>query len=339
MRTDSSPGTLPAREHLPAGDAGTPVLDVVIPVYNEEKDLQPCVLQTARAPHAHVPVRVPHHHRGQRVDGHHSPGGARGWTAEIPEVTAFRLEQKGRGRALRTVWSASDAPVLAYMDVDLSTDLNALLPLVAPLISGHSDLAIGSRLARSSRVVRGPKREFISRAYNLILRGSLQARFSDAQCGFKAIRRDVAQRAAAARRGHRLVLRHRDAGARRARGAAYPRGAGRLGRRPRLHRAHREDGDRGPQGGVAGGQGPGDRLAAAGPAHPAVRRRPARPRDPGRAQGTGPPARRVLCRRRSVHPVLPAALQRLPASSAAPRSPTRWRCWSPRSPTPPPTGG
>jgi len=79
------------------------------------------------------------------------------------------------------------------MDVDLSTDLNALLPLVAPLISGHSDLAIGSRLAHDSRVVRGPKREFISRAYNLILRGSLQARFSDAQCGFKAIRRDVAQ--------------------------------------------------------------------------------------------------------------------------------------------------
>ncbi|MCZ9337198.1 glycosyltransferase, partial [Streptomyces sp. TRM76130] len=63
--------------------------------------------------------------------------------AELAEVRSFRLEQKGRGRALRTVWSASDAPVLAYMDVDLSTDLNALLPLVAPLISGHSDLAIG----------------------------------------------------------------------------------------------------------------------------------------------------------------------------------------------------
>ncbi len=92
------------------------------------------------------------------------------------------------------MWTASDAPVLAYMDVDLSTDLNALLPLVAPLISGHSDLAIGSRLARSSRVVRGAKREFVSRAYNLILRGSLAARFSDAQCGFKAIRGDVAQR-------------------------------------------------------------------------------------------------------------------------------------------------
>jgi putative flippase GtrA len=80
------------------------------------------------------------------------------------------------------------------MDVDLSTDLGALLPLVAPLISGHSDLAIGSRLARGSRVVRGPKREFISRSYNLILRGTLAARFSDAQCGFKAIRSDVAAR-------------------------------------------------------------------------------------------------------------------------------------------------
>jgi hypothetical protein len=78
------------------------------------------------------------------------------------------------------------------MDVDLSTDLAALLPLVAPLVSGHSDLAIGSRLRRGSRVVRGPKREFISRAYNLILRASLGARFTDAQCGFKAIRADVA---------------------------------------------------------------------------------------------------------------------------------------------------
>jgi putative flippase GtrA len=80
------------------------------------------------------------------------------------------------------------------MDVDLSTDLRALLPLVAPLISGHSDLAIGTRLAPSSRVRRGPKRELISRSYNLILRTFLRARFSDAQCGFKAVRTDVARR-------------------------------------------------------------------------------------------------------------------------------------------------
>ena len=79
------------------------------------------------------------------------------------------------------------------MDVDLSTDLDALLPLVAPLLSGHSDVAIGTRLASSARVVRGPKRELISRSYNLILRTALRTGFSDAQCGFKALRADVAR--------------------------------------------------------------------------------------------------------------------------------------------------
>jgi putative flippase GtrA len=79
------------------------------------------------------------------------------------------------------------------MDVDLSTDLAALLPLVAPLLSGHSDVAIGTRLTRSARVVRGPKRELISRGYNLLLRTTLRARFSDAQCGFKAMRAECAR--------------------------------------------------------------------------------------------------------------------------------------------------
>jgi hypothetical protein len=102
---------------------------------------------------------------------------------ELPRVRVVHLPQKGRGRALAAVWSTSDAPVLAYMDVDLSTDLGGLLPLVAPLIPGHSDVTIGSRLARGAWVVRGPQREFISRCYNLILRTVLQVRFSDAQCG------------------------------------------------------------------------------------------------------------------------------------------------------------
>jgi putative flippase GtrA len=112
---------------------------------------------------------------------------------ELPGVRAVRLSEKGRGRALHTVWATSDAAVLAYTDVDLSTDLNALLPLVAPLLSGHSDVAIGSRLTRSARVVRGPKRELISRAYNAVLHTALSTRFSDAQCGFKAIRADRAR--------------------------------------------------------------------------------------------------------------------------------------------------
>jgi putative flippase GtrA len=170
-----------------------PVLDVVIPVHNEQTDLEPCV----RRLHDHLSDHFPYPFRitvADNASDDATPTVAARLAEELSEVTSVRLEEKGRGRALRAVWSASDAAVLAYMDVDLSTDLAALLPLVAPLLSGHSDLAIGSRLARGARVVRGAKREFISRCYNLILRGALAARFSDAQCGFKAIRADVAAR-------------------------------------------------------------------------------------------------------------------------------------------------
>ncbi|WP_374102603.1 glycosyltransferase [Micromonospora sp. D93] len=167
------------------------VLDVVIPVYNEEADLGPCV----RRLHAHLSAHFPYPFQITIADNASVDDTlkvADGLAGELPGVEVLHLDAKGRGRALSAAWSASSAPVLAYMDVDLSTDLAALLPLVAPLISGHSDLAIGTRLARTSRVVRGAKREVISRAYNLLLRGALAARFSDAQCGFKAIRADVA---------------------------------------------------------------------------------------------------------------------------------------------------
>lgn len=119
---------------------------------------------------------------------------ARKLADEVPNVSYRRLETKGRGFALRDAWTSSEAKVLAYVDVDLSTDLAALPPLIAPLLSGHSDISIGTRLGRTSRVVRGPKREFISRSYNLILKRTMQVQFSDAQCGFKAVRAEVAHR-------------------------------------------------------------------------------------------------------------------------------------------------
>jgi putative flippase GtrA len=184
--------TLPSQDTDPTR-VDAPVLDVVVPVYNEEIDLEPCVLRL----HEYLAAQFPYRFRITIADNASTdatPEVARRLAATLSGVASVHLEEKGRGRALKYVWTHSDAAVLAYMDVDLSTDLGALLPLVAPLISGHSDLAIGSRLARGSRVVRGAKREFISRSYNLILRGTLAARFSDAQCGFKAIRADVAER-------------------------------------------------------------------------------------------------------------------------------------------------
>ncbi len=181
-----------SRLRPPAGTNAAPAVDIVIPVYNEAQTLE----QSVRRLHEYLAQEFPFTFRITIADNASVDGTwqiASRLSAELRPVAALHLALKGRGRALRAAWSASDADVVAYMDVDLSTDLDALLPLEAPLLSGHSDVAIGSRLAASARVQRGLKREVISRCYNRILRLALQARFSDAQCGFKAVRADRAR--------------------------------------------------------------------------------------------------------------------------------------------------
>jgi glycosyltransferase involved in cell wall biosynthesis len=163
-----------------------PLIDIVVPVYNERATLE----RSIRRLHGFLEAKMPFAWRIVIADNASTDGTsviARALASELSCTEALILPAKGRGRALRAAWSASDADVLCYMDVDLSTDLRALLPLVAGLVSGHSDVAIGTRLAAGSRVVRGPKRELISRSYNALLHLVLRARFSDAQCGFKAI--------------------------------------------------------------------------------------------------------------------------------------------------------
>jgi glycosyltransferase involved in cell wall biosynthesis len=170
-----------------------PVVDVVVPVFNEEAILA----RSIRRLHHYLSTRFPFTWQITIVDNASTDGtwsSALELATELPHVQAAHLDRKGRGLALRTAWLASDADVVAYTDVDLSTDLDALLPLVAPLVSGHSDVAIGSRLDPASSVARAPKREFVSRSYNLVLRTVLATRVHDAQCGFKAVRRDIAQR-------------------------------------------------------------------------------------------------------------------------------------------------
>ena len=173
-------------------DPARPVVDIVIPVYNEAAVLAASVhrvceyLRTSFPFSAQVTIAD-----NASTDATWQIAGA--LAATEPNVRLVHLAEKGRGRALREAWSSSTATVVAYMDVDLSTDLDALLPLVAPLLSGHSDVAIGSRLASGSRTVRGPKREVISRCYNGVIRLCFRNRFRDAQCGFKAVSADLAQ--------------------------------------------------------------------------------------------------------------------------------------------------
>ena len=224
-----------------------PVVDVVVPVYNEAPTLARERAEAARLPAA----RFPFSWRITIVDNASTDDT---WSrgnrprARSTNVRALHLDEQGRGRALRTAWSASDAHVVAYMDVDLSTDLDALLPLVAPLVSGHSDVAIGSRLAAGSSVARRPKRELLSRGYNFMLRAVFATKIRDAQCGFKAVRAEVARALLTEVEDdgwffdtELLLLAERN-------GLRIHEVAGRLDRRPRQPRARHEDRVRGSRG-------------------------------------------------------------------------------------------
>jgi glycosyltransferase involved in cell wall biosynthesis len=183
----SSPQTRrgPARPHDQVA------VEIVIPVYNEVATLE----HNVAALRAYLQTYVPYRCR-ITIANNASTDGTRIVAERLAAesgVHALHLDEKGRGRALKAAWLASDADVVAYMDVDLSTNLESFLPLIAPLVAGHSDVAIGSRLMRGAVVKRQWKREALSRAYNLLIRALFWHGFSDAQCGFKALTRAAAQ--------------------------------------------------------------------------------------------------------------------------------------------------
>lgn len=168
-------------------------IEVVIPVYNEEAKIGGSLgalvpFMEARFPDAYRVTVADNGSTDTTVDE------ASRIASHHPRVSVLRIPQKGRGRALRAAWLASQADVVAYMDVDLSTDLSALPPLVAPLLDGRCHVATGTRLHPSSRIERSAKRELLSRGYNCLIRVLFpRRRFSDAQCGFKALTRRAAQ--------------------------------------------------------------------------------------------------------------------------------------------------
>jgi len=168
-----------------------PQVEIVVPTYNEASAVEASVTRLRQYLDESFPFRTV-----VTVADNGSNDGtslvAERLASTMSGVQALILARKGRGYALRAAWSASEADVVGYMDADLSTSLSALLPLVGSVLSGHSDLAVGTRLARGSRVVRGPRRELLSRAYGHIVRLSLRSHVSDFQCGFKAMRRTSA---------------------------------------------------------------------------------------------------------------------------------------------------
>ncbi len=182
----------PITQIHPERGPAAPDVDIVVPVYNEAGQLASSIT----ALRSYLDTSFPFVATVTIADNASTD---RTWSIAtdlvrtLPGVQAIHLDRKGRGRALKAAWSRSRAMVVAYMDVDLATGLDALLPLVAPLLSGHSDMAIGTRLGPGAHVVRGARREVISRCYNLLLRTTLRSACTDAQCGFKALRREAAE--------------------------------------------------------------------------------------------------------------------------------------------------
>jgi glycosyltransferase involved in cell wall biosynthesis len=167
-----------------------PKVQLVIPVLNEAKSLE----RSVRRVREFLGASFPYRWEVFVADNGSSDGTqeiAARLSEEFDDVGYFSIPQRGRGRALRKAWTESDADIVAYTDVDLSTELEALEKLCRAIHEDGYDLATGSRLMRESRIKRGLKRDFISRCYNLFIKCVLFTRFSDAQCGFKAVSRSV----------------------------------------------------------------------------------------------------------------------------------------------------
>lgn len=167
------------------------IVDVVIPVYNEEHSLPRCIATLWDFLNENITDEwtITVADNGS-IDG--TLDVCKALAQQYPNVRYIHLEQKGRGRALRRAWLESDADVVSYMDVDLSTGLEAFPKLVSAIKEGY-DIAIGSRLSPQSKTQRSFKREFISRCYNLMIKVLFWPSFSDAQCGFKAMGRKAVQ--------------------------------------------------------------------------------------------------------------------------------------------------
>jgi glycosyltransferase involved in cell wall biosynthesis len=166
-------------------------VDLVIPVYNEERALPHSIRKLTEFLKANLdnPWQV-------IIADNASTDSTRAVSErlcqECQAVSYLYLPQKGRGRALRAAWLKSNADIVSYMDADLSTDLAHFLQLIQALESGYH-IAIGSRLSKDSRVTRSFTREVISRSYNLMIKGLFFTSFEDAQCGFKALTRQAAR--------------------------------------------------------------------------------------------------------------------------------------------------
>ncbi len=168
-----------------------PQLDIVIPVYNEAHVL---VGTIKRLRSYLAETNFPYSRRivvADNASTDRTLAVAQELAERFDDVAALHLPQKGRGRALRKAWLESDADAVSYMDVDLSTDVAALVPLARAVLEEGYDVASGSRMTRGSQIERSLRRELTSRGFIFLIKLVFLSKLSDTQCGFKALSRQA----------------------------------------------------------------------------------------------------------------------------------------------------
>lgn len=168
-----------------------PTLIVVLPVHNEEVDL----LKNVPIVHQFLEKSFPNFEWEiviiEQASTDQTKLIAERLAREYEHVRFESKTEKGRGGALKEIWGKSKADYLSYMDIDLSSKLEFFPQLIDALEKGY-DIATGSRLNAKSVVKNRPlSREIASRVFNIFLRSLFRVRFEDAQCGFKALRRET----------------------------------------------------------------------------------------------------------------------------------------------------
>ncbi|OGG20858.1 glycosyl transferase [Candidatus Gottesmanbacteria bacterium RIFCSPLOWO2_01_FULL_40_10] len=169
-------------------------VEVVVPIYNEQEELADSIIKLRSFLKKNLKDFNWHITIADNASTDESLNIARKLKSRYTGVGFIHLDEKGRGRAVKKAWQTSRADFLSYMDVDLSSDLRYFRTLITALVDGY-DISIGNRLMKGSIVKKRPlKREVLSRGYNILIKLLFLVHFSDAQCGFKAVNRKVADR-------------------------------------------------------------------------------------------------------------------------------------------------
>jgi len=163
-------------------------VSLILPAYNEAERLGDTVRQVADALHKITPSFELIVAEDGSTDG--TDKIAANLAKEYSYVKYLHSKDRlGRGKALNRAFKISEGEILAYIDVDLATDLNHLEELINAIREEGYDFSTGSRWLKDSDVKRSFTRRIASKGFNFMTRVLLKSKIKDHQCGFKAFKR------------------------------------------------------------------------------------------------------------------------------------------------------